>query len=63
MPIKTIIGLHSYQFDKQETCPRDPGGLLQAGTYSHPYVEDDWQIIKGVGWSTIGAVHFFDGAE
>jgi hypothetical protein len=61
MPIKTIIGLHSFQFDVQENSFRDPGGLLQAGTYANPYVEDDWQIIVGVGWSTGLAVEFLVG--
>ena len=59
MAVMTIIGLHGYQFDKKEKSPRDPGGLHKAGTYGHPYVEDDWQIIKGVGWAGL-AVEFFD---
>ena len=57
MPITTIVGLHSYEFDKQEKSPGSTSGLLQAGTYANPYVEDDWQIIKGVGWSGL-AVEF-----
>ena len=51
MAVKTIIGLHGYQFDKQEISRRKSPGMQEAGTFAHPYVEDDWQIIKGVGWS------------
>lgn len=49
--VKTIIGLPGTKFDKKEKSRHGQDGMLKAGTFRNPYVEDDYQLIRGVGWS------------